>query len=383
MCVATATTTSPTKTTTTSSSASCESPRSTILPHGTDDIDHVDGGSNDHKMSQLWRELADRRVCINLRERPDRLQQVQKRFAAVGLSENMVQYHRPERHPRGGRYGCYSSHRDCIRAAYEDGLNSVLIFEDDVVFGDGWQKVVQDAHAFVHSKPNEELPFDALFLGSKILFVDEMSEKGVPDTIWRVKCFEAHAYIVSRQGMKKYLDGSDVFERLIVDHGQDLIHNSLWTRMYAHCHTAAIVQDDALGTDHIWIPELPPEYAEWMQFTVSPAHKRVIQPLVRSRLWQRSYLGRNYIFGIDNYVIDDGRLRLKGLWLADAVLYWLLMNVFCEPPPQGRWAILKAGVSAMVEHWPRRFRESGCCVGAAKRLPSFLTGGGSTTAKQS
>ena len=295
-------------------------------------------------MSPIWGSLADRFVCINLLERTDRLEQAQQRFNAVGLGEHMT-YYRVARHSRGGRYGCYSSHRDCIQQAYIDGLQSVLIFEDDVLFDEGWEKVVHDSQAFVQSG----VSFDALFLGSKILFVDEQT---TPD-IWRVKCFEAHAYSVTRQGMKAYLDGSDTFEKLITDHGQDLIHCSLFQAMHSHS-SPSIRQDDALGTDHIWIPELPPEYAEWMQFVVSPAHKEVIKPIVRSNLWQRSWLGRRYIFGIDNYVIDDGRVRLKGLWLVDGIIHAILMYFVCAPPPQGRWKCVKDSITGVAEHWPRR-----------------------------
>ena len=122
--------------------------------------------------------LADRYVCINLLERDDRLEQAKKRFAAIGLGKQ-VSFHRVKRHPQGGRYGCYQSHRSVIEAAYNDGLSSVLIFEDDVMFNEGWQQVVKDAEAFV----NSGVAFDTLFLGSRILFVDE---KTTPD-IWRVK----------------------------------------------------------------------------------------------------------------------------------------------------------------------------------------------------
>jgi len=269
----------------------------------------------------MWSSLADRFVCINLLEREDRLQQAKKRFAEVGLSDLMT-YFRVNRHPKGGRFGCYESHRSVIERAYIDGLNSVLIFEDDVLFNEGWEKVVDDANNFVKSG----VPFDTLFLGSKILFVDEQTTPN----IWRVKCFEAHAYIVSRSGMKAYLDGSETFNRLLSDHGQDLIHNSLWQNMYSHS-SPSICQDDALGTDHIWADYLPRAYAEWMQLTVTPLHKEVVKPLVRSKLWQQSWIGRRYVFGIDNYVIDDGRVSLKGMWFIDAIIHIVLM-FFCKPP---------------------------------------------------
>jgi len=290
----------------------------------------------------MWAPLADRFVCINLIERDDRLEQAKKRFAEVGLTDLMT-YHRVARHPKGGRFGCYDSHRACIEQAYLDGLNSVLIFEDDVLFNEGWEQVVEDAKKFVASG----VKFDTLFLGSKIIFVDEQTT----ERIWRVKCFEAHAYIVSRAGMKAYIDGAETFDRLLAKHGQDLIHNSLWPNMYSHC-SPSICQDDALGTDHIWVDYLPREYAEWMQMTVSPKHKEVVKPLVRSKLWQRSWIGRRYTFGIDNYVIDDGRVRLKGLWMVDGVIHTILM-LLCKPP-FGYWACLKDIAKASAEIFPKR-----------------------------
>jgi len=289
-----------------------------------------------------WSALAERFVCINLLERDDRLEQAQKRFAEVGLKDLMT-YHRVARHPSGGRFGCYESHRACIEEAYTDGLKSVLIFEDDVLFNEGWKEVVEDATKFVESG----VEFDTLFLGSKIIFVDEQTTPN----IWRVKCFEAHAYIVSRQGMKCYLDGAETFDRLLAKHGQDLIHNSLWPNMYSHC-SPSICQDDALGTDHIWVDYLPRAYAEWMQLVVTPKHKEVVKPLVRSKLWQNSGIGRRYVFGIDNYTIDDGRVTLKGMWVIDAMIHIILM--FLCKPPFGYWVCLCDIAKATAEIVPKR-----------------------------
>ena len=268
-----------------------------------------------------WATLADRYVCINLLDRDDRLEQATRRFDEVGLG-NLVTFHRVERDPRGGRYGCYESHRSVIEKAYKDGISRVLIFEDDVLFRGGWEQVVEDAEAFISSN----VPFDALFLGSKSLFVDERTTPN----IWRVKCFEAHAYIVSRSGMEAYLDGRGEFDRALDESGQDFIQNSLWPAMFSHT-SPSICQDDALGTDHIWCDFLPEAYASWFQLTVVPRYGSIIRPLVCTKLWQRSCFGRRYIFGVGHYTIDDGRVRLKGLWWADMTIMGVLMFL-CKPP---------------------------------------------------
>jgi len=272
-------------------------------------------------MSETKWDLADRYVCINLLERTDRLEQAKARFEKVGLGENMT-FHRVERHPRGGRYGCYESHRSVIEKAYKDGLNSVLIFEDDVLFVEGWETVVKDAKEFLDSK----IPFDALFLGSNIFFVDE---KTTP-SIWRVKCVEAHAYIVSRAGMEAYLGGSERFNTTLATEGQDMIQNSLWKSMYSHS-SDSIIQDDLLGTDHIWFDLLPASYAPWFQKVVMARYSRLMRPLKHSDFWIKSYIGSRVIVGMDDLVVNDGRLHLKGMWFVDTIMYLLVM-IFSSPP---------------------------------------------------
>lgn len=42
-------------------------------------------------------------------------------------------FHLVERDRRGGRVGCFTSHIEVIREAYDRGQKSVMIFEDDVV----------------------------------------------------------------------------------------------------------------------------------------------------------------------------------------------------------------------------------------------------------
>ena len=292
----------------------------------------------------MWSSLAERIVCINLLEREDRLEQAKKRFDQVGVGDQ-VTFYRVQRHPNGGRYGCYESHRSVIEQAYKDELNSVLIFEDDVLFNEGWEKVVQDVHAFIQSG----VPFDALFLGSKILYVDEKTTS----EIWRVKCFEAHAYIVSRAGMKAYLEGSETFDARLDEQGQDFLQNNLWTKMYSH-RSESICQDDALGTDHIWCQVLPEEYAAWFQMVVVPKHGRLVRPLVCSDWWYKSWIGRRYGFGFGPHFFDDGRVRIHGLTFADVTIMFCLMVI--STPPKGFLSFFYDMIIAATEiYHPKRY----------------------------
>jgi len=270
----------------------------------------------------LFPSLAERTVCINLIERDDRMEEALKQFSKVGLAETVL-FHRVKRHHRGGRYGCYDSHRSVMQQALDDGINTLLVFEDDVQFNDGWEEVVVDAKDFIDSGAH----FDTFFLGSQILHVEEQTTP----TIWKIKCSNAHAYIVSRPGMQAFLSNSAKFEVEIRLHPQDLTQNSVWQHMYGHTRTDAITQAPFLGTDNQWFPDIPESYAPWLQIEVLGKYETWAFPILRQGWYQRSWLGRNFVFGVGDCVIDDGVTRLKSIHFFDYVLV-LLFIIFTYPP---------------------------------------------------
>ena len=80
---------------------------------------------------------------INLFERDDRFLNAQQQFAKVHPEGKMdeflgfpVHVHRVHRHPKGGRFGCYTSHLMVMQAALDAGCNACLVLEDDFTFLD-------------------------------------------------------------------------------------------------------------------------------------------------------------------------------------------------------------------------------------------------------
>jgi len=289
--------------------------------------------------------LAERIVCINLRERDDRYEVCKKRFAKVGLKDEDVQFLRVDRHPKGGRYGCSDSHRTVLQQAYDDGLNSVLIFEDDVEFREGWEKAVEEAKTFLDSG----IKYDALMLGPELKWVEE---KPFPK-IWRVKCIHAHAYVVSREGMKSFISRQELFEAQIGDFPQDVIQNSVWQNIYGHISTS-IRQDNDLGTDLNWLPDIPAPYSSWFQSTLVPAYDAFLKPIIRSNWWSRTWLGTHYLLALDHCIIDDGRIRLVGLWQFDAVMMIIMMLV--HKPPYGYFTLYADFFKMFFPSIYRRFK---------------------------
>ena len=86
-------------------------------------------------------------VCINLDRRLQRWQQMQAKFGRHGMHSvcrfsaidgNEIEPPKDWAHTPGA-YGCLRSHVEVVRKARDDGLSSVLIFEDDVAFDEAFE----------------------------------------------------------------------------------------------------------------------------------------------------------------------------------------------------------------------------------------------------
>jgi len=87
--------------------------------------------------------MFDRIVCISLKRRPDRRESFLKRIPAdwpwvpieiVDAVDGKLCKHPAWWKQGGGAWGCYKSHMNIIEHALCNGLESVLIFEDDATF---------------------------------------------------------------------------------------------------------------------------------------------------------------------------------------------------------------------------------------------------------
>lgn len=71
--------------------------------------------------------------CINLLEREDRYRMMSEQFERMGILHK-IHWHRPHRHPSGGRVGCFESHLEVFKAALEAEVPFAVVVEDDVKF---------------------------------------------------------------------------------------------------------------------------------------------------------------------------------------------------------------------------------------------------------
>jgi GR25 family glycosyltransferase involved in LPS biosynthesis len=147
---------------------------------------------------------------INLDRRPDRLAEagpaIEKagyqfiRFPAVDGNKAGV----PKGYKAGGgAYGCKLSHVAVLKDAISRGLDTVTVFEDDVVFVDGFQEKLAE----LMQKVNEIDPaWQAVFLGGQHMKPPVRVKDNV---VLCTDCHRTHAYVVRGEYIKKLLE---VFE---------------------------------------------------------------------------------------------------------------------------------------------------------------------------
>ena len=146
-------------------------------------------GDNVKKETNGW-DYFDRIYCISLEEREDRRQAAAASFAAVGLT-GKVEFVLVKPHPSNIEQGMYESHMTCLRKGLEAGAKSIVVFEDDVIFGRFDDENFNQCTQFLAEHPD----WKVLLLGALI----RSSRKTTNPFIQKVRYQSlAHAYALNR-----------------------------------------------------------------------------------------------------------------------------------------------------------------------------------------
>lgn len=149
-------------------------------------------------------EYFDNIVCVNLATRPDRRMYAIKTFNKLNIPATIVVF---QKHSKGGIYGCFDSHIQLIKKAYEEGKNNLLVFEDDLSPTNTYSiQHIQRAIEFMRNNQWDIFYFGYFVYNYNINPLSFIYAPIVSSNIVKYNPFATHAYCVSRQGMKKILD---------------------------------------------------------------------------------------------------------------------------------------------------------------------------------
>lgn len=167
-------------------------------------------------MSNIY-DFFDDIVCINLNISKERKLHCQNVFKKLNIP---ARFFTAQKHPYGGFYGCFHSHIEVVKSAYERGLDNILVFEDDVLPSPSYsEEKLAKAIEFLIS--SEE--WDVFYLGYSFMF--ETYETGftsivshgiqLSDDIMQYNAGTAVAICYSRRAMKRILETYEDYIGLI------------------------------------------------------------------------------------------------------------------------------------------------------------------------
>ncbi len=159
------------------------------------------------KSSDL-RDYFDRVVLINLKRRPDRLARTRQALHRCKwpfkepIIVPAVDGHAvpsPDDWKSGpGAWGCLRSHQNVLEAAIADGVDKLLVLEDDVCFVDTFSEDIAD---FLKNVPDD---WDQLMIGGQHKVPLGLPEQ-INDYVYRcVRCERTHCYAIRGPFMRKF-----------------------------------------------------------------------------------------------------------------------------------------------------------------------------------
>jgi len=172
-------------------------------------------------------DFFDRSYCINLDHRPEKWSSVGMEFSKHGM--NVDRFSAVDGNTitdghilKGGALGCTLSHNNIIRHASDNGIRSVFILEDDVVFDDD---INVNFTEWVTEVPND---WDMLYFGGN--HNTHKTEKISPHLIKITNTYTAHAYALNETVYDLILKRLENMNLIV-----DVIYSEIQKQCNAYC----------------------------------------------------------------------------------------------------------------------------------------------------
>jgi len=210
-------------------------------------------------------------VCINLDICKDRREKVDYHFKNLNIPIRFLTVHK---HSKGGMYGCFDSHIQIIKNAYDKDLDHILVFEDDIIPTDSYSEENMKL-AINFMKENKD--WDIFYLGCS--FIKDTingleivnSSHYINENIIKFNPFCTHALCYNKKSIKKIME---TYEDYI-----EYIHYDMYVATYLNFNNYCFVP---IMFDQDWYLETNNICADYMEY------------IVRSLLILIAYFNINY-----------------------------------------------------------------------------------------
>ncbi len=144
--------------------------------------------------AQIWK-FFDRVFCISIKTRTDRRNAAFREFEKVGLGKR-VGFMVVEKHPRDCEQGIFESHMACLKKGLETFAETIVVFEDDIVFNRFNPEILKRSIDFMKTHKG----WDIVFFGCLVTQSQKTKNKNIRKINYQSL---AHAYVVNRAFAKK------------------------------------------------------------------------------------------------------------------------------------------------------------------------------------
>jgi glycosyl transferase family 25 len=208
--------------------------------------------------------------CINLDSRPDRWQEAVREFSALNIVDRVERV--PAIAHANPREGCRLSHLECVRRADAAGAETVLIFEDDVIFRAYSHERFARYLARLRTIPDWEL----FYLGGTVLANPERYGE-----LMRVPMAGAQAYAVHRRAFAKIRNATVPYD------------NWLARNMTSYCADPMLAwqRDGFSNLEGKWIAPQRLETEYYLRFVARPKAKKIARDILRQEMpWRLRFI---------------------------------------------------------------------------------------------